>query len=265
MEAAIMAETLNLFDELLLRARRLHAAGQWRKALDVLAQLRRFAVLPARVAEQGQALQGEILLKKRRYRAARRHLRAALGYCPDSARYHFLLGLALHADPAGDRDRAARHYRRSLELAPTQTRCRGEAGLLAIERGQTDEGLALLREAVEQAPEDPAVIARLVKGLCQAGQPDEALTTVQMARFRFRRDPRLQQLWIDLQFSAVRREQEMTALTDRERDEPTLLPFVPAADSGERGERKWRHDEAAALPGPYLVRMRSRMDRRRAP
>jgi Flp pilus assembly protein TadD len=265
MEAATMTHTLNLFDELLLRARRLHEAGQARDALSVLTRLVSFPELPPAVAEQAHALQGEILLKKRRLRPARRHLRTALRYRPDAARYHFLLGLALHADPNGDREQAARHYQRSLKLSPGQTRCRGESGLLAIEQGRTEEGLALLRQAVEQSAADAGAVARLVKGLFQAGRPDEALSEVRKALFQSPRSPALRKLWLDLQFAGIRRQQMMQAAGARGEEEPVILPFVRPADTTPAPSTPWRHDAAAALPGPHLVRIRSRVSRRRAP
>jgi tetratricopeptide (TPR) repeat protein len=265
MEAATMTQTLNLFDELLLRARRLHEAGQWREALALLGRLSRFNELPPTIAEEAHARQGEILLKKRRYRAARRHLRAALHFAPEGARHHFLLGLCLHADPDGNREQAARHYRRSLELAPEHIRCRGEAGLLAIEQGLIDEGLALLRQAVEQAPADSGAVGRLIKGLFLAGRPDEALAAVRLALFRCPRNSALRKLWLDLQFAGIRRQQMMQAACARsEADAPMILPFVQSADR-QRSASPWRHDAASSLPGPHLVRIRARTGRRRAP
>jgi tetratricopeptide (TPR) repeat protein len=266
MEAATMIETLNFYDELLLRVRRLHEAGQWHEALGVLARLVRLGELPPNISAEARARQGEILLKKRRYRSARRHLRAALQLRPESARLHFLLGLALHGDPGGNREKAARHYARSLELAPSQTRCRAEAGLLAIELGRTEEGLAMLRQTVEQAPGDAVTIARLVKGLFESGRPEEALSEVRKALFQFPRSPLLRKLWLDLQFAGVRRQQVMMAAGARGCDDgPVILPFVPAAESNQPARTPWRRDDAEPLLGPHLVRIRARVSRRRAP
>ena len=261
-----MSHTLNLFDELLLRARRLEESGQWRQAVGVLARLAGFGDLPPAVTEEAHARQGEILLKKRRYRSARRHLRAALRLRPDSARYHFLLGLALHTDPDGNREQAAQHYRRSLELAPAQSRCRGEAGLLAIEQGQAEEGLALLRQAVEQNPADSGAVGRLVKGLFHAGQPDEALATVRKSLFQSPRNSHLRKLSFDLQHANIRRQQMLKAAGARgEEDGPVLLPFVAPAESTRPAPLPWRQDDPAALRGPHVVRIRARAERRRAP
>jgi tetratricopeptide (TPR) repeat protein len=258
-----MAYTLNLVDELLSRAIRLHDAGQWREALCVLQRLLGFDLSPA-VAEQAHARLGEILLKRRRYRPARRHLRGALRLRPDCARYHFLLGLAWHADPCGDRERAARHYRRSLTLAPRQVRCRGEAGLLAIEQGQTGKGLALLRQAVEQAPGEAGAVGRLVKGLCLAGRREDALAVARTALFQAPRCLRLRRLWADLHLAGLRRQQDLDAAQQAADEEPVLLPFVRLV-GGPRKAAELRHDEAAALPGPHLVRLRPRLHRRRVP
>jgi tetratricopeptide (TPR) repeat protein len=263
-EAAPMAYTLNLVDELLARAVRLHDAGQWREALHVLHRLECFDLSPT-VAEQIHARQGMILLKRRRYRAARQHLRAALRLRPDCARYHFLLGLAQHIDPAGNRERAARHYRRSLRLAPRQVRCRGKAGLLAIEQGRPDEGVALLRQAVAQAPGDAGAVGRLVKGLCLAGRRDDALAAARTALFQAPRCQRLRSLWANLHFAGLRRQQEIDSARQAADEEPRLLPFIRLVDGPPATATGIRHDAAQTLPGPHLLRLRPRLHRRRVP
>jgi tetratricopeptide (TPR) repeat protein len=265
MEAATMTSTLNLFDEILSRARRLQIAGQWREALTLLRRLSGFPNLPPRVAEKAEALQGEILLKRRRYRQARKHLRSALAYAPDRARYHFLLGLALHRDPKGDKGHATAHYERCLELAPALVRCRGQAGLLAIECGRVDEGLALLRLAVEQAPGDSDAVSRLVKGLCLAGWPEEAQVAVRTARFASPRCPRLRKLSIDLRLADIRRRQDLSSASAHRDKGPVLLPFLSLSAASAGLAPSKRYDAETSLPGPHLVRLRRRVDRRRAP
>jgi tetratricopeptide (TPR) repeat protein len=255
-----MTYTINLFDELLSRARRLHDAGLRREAAAALRRLLGLRGLPAAVLGEAHARLGEILLKRRLYQEARRHLRAALRRRPDSARLYFLLGLALHVDPKGNKDRAARCYARSLEIAPTQLRCRGEAGLLAVETGRAEEGLALLREAVRQAPGDAGAVGRLVKGLLLCGRREEAASAVQEARFSAPRCDRLLKLWHDLRLAGVRREQELS-LAACEVEGPTLLPFVPPAEAAGVAAG-WRQDGAVALPGPHLVGVHARSARR---
>jgi tetratricopeptide (TPR) repeat protein len=261
-----MSDALNLFDELLSRARRLQEAGRWREALRLLYRLAGFEELPSGLGEEVHARIGEIFLKRRRYAQARKFLREALRRRPGRARSHFLLGLAFHADPHGDKGRALRHYRRSLELAPDQARCRGEAGLLSIDMGRVDEGLALLRQAAEKAPADAGAVGRLVKGLCLAGRPDEARAAVRSALFAAPRCRRLNELRIDLELAELRRSRDL-ASARRDREEgPVLLPFIRLADTHPSPRAPHvRRDGAGALAGPHLVRIRARAERRRAP
>lgn len=259
-----MTGTVLFYDRLLARACRLQQAGQTRQAIDALRRLARFPELPATLAEEVAARLGELLLRRRHFRAARRQLHVALGFAPDSARYHFLLGLASHHDPEGDLDRAADHYARALELAPRQIRCLGEAGLLAITRGRTDEGLALLRRAVALAPTDPLPLGRLVEGLKRAGLPDEALAEVRAARFRAPRCPKLRGLASNLLSEQLRRRQETERVDDGDEDAPVVLPFLRVVSEDSPLDRPIREDDPGALPGPHLVRIRPRAMRRPA-
>jgi Flp pilus assembly protein TadD len=252
--------TLSFFEQQLQRARHCQQTGRSADALVHLQRLASFGDLPPAVAEEVQARLGELHLKRRRFRRARRHLLAALAFAPDNPRYHHLLGLALAHDTHGDLNRAWRHYRRALELAPGKARWRGEAGLLALRLGRTDDGLALLRRAHEQAPEDTAVLAKLVKGLCLAGLPDEAERLVRLARFRSPRCGALAQMWFALRLAGVRRQQETAAAARRGEDEPVLLPFIAVEVAA-----GMRYDGAHALPGPHRIRLRARRGCRRTP
>ncbi len=252
---------LNFFEQLLVRAHRCHEVGRRAEALALLGRLGRFADLPQPLAEKVRDRLGVWHLKRRHFRKARRHLLAALALDPDNPRRHRLLGLCLAADPTGDLDRAWRHYRRVLSLAPNHTRWRAEAGLVAVRLGRVDEGLLLLRQAHEQAPDDPRILGKLVKGLGLAGQPDEAVRLVRLARFRAPRCPRLGRLWFDLRLAEARRVQQ-TAAAGVE-NEPVLLPFPDP--SGAEVAGGMRYDGAHALPGPHLVRLRGRRGCRRAP
>jgi Flp pilus assembly protein TadD len=257
-----MTYTLSLVDQLLARARTCQETGRLADALTHLTRLASFVDLPAPVAEEVQARLGELHLKRRHFRKARRHLLAALAFHPDSARYHRLLGLALVNDPHGELGRAWRHYRRALALAPRRPRWRSEAGLLALRLGRLDQGLGLLREAHTQAPDDPIILGRLVKGLCMSGLVEEAECVVRLARFRAPRSGAVAQLWFDLKLDGLRRRQETAAAEERAAAEPVILPFC-AAPTGEKEAA--RYDGAHALPGPHLVRLRARRFSRRAP
>src|SRR2546423_9428139 len=86
-----MSRMLNLAEGLLSMGRTHQQLGRTRDALTVLSRLSRFRELPPGVAEETQARLGEIQLKRRKFRRARRHLTVALRYDPDNARYHQLL------------------------------------------------------------------------------------------------------------------------------------------------------------------------------
>jgi tetratricopeptide (TPR) repeat protein len=236
MEAAMKA-TVNLFDHLLRQGKQFQALRRHRDALRVFEVLAGFRQLPPHIAEQTQVHLAELHLKARRFKRARRHLAAALDHQPECARYHYLMGAACHAEPEGDRGRATEHYRRALELDPEYRKCLADSGLLLLEMGQTEEGLARLRRAQELAPGDVRVLGKLVKGLLGAGRAEEARRALREALFRDRRNPRLNKLWNDFQFQELRRRQESerAVRTGEETDGPVLLPFVRPAVEAQTG------------------------------
>jgi Tfp pilus assembly protein PilF len=252
-------DTLNLFTEMLARGRRLQEMGRPGEAGQVLTRLAGLRELPARVAEETQARLGALALKRRRFRRARRHLRAALQFRPDKARYHFLMATASHRDERGDLAAALEHYQTALELDPRHVRCRCEGGLLLLRMGRVEEGLDWLRQAVAQAPERPDVLAKLVRGLSLAGRGDEARRALQAALFRNRADRRFRKLWHDFQFQEVRRRRAAEELA-RPDEGPVLLPFVRDPAGARRGSGAGviptvvRRDEAQPLPAPHPAR-----------
>jgi Tfp pilus assembly protein PilF len=252
-----MADVVNLFEHLLARGKRLQALGRHRDAGAVYVRLTGLRQLPGPVAEEAQLRLAELALRRRRFAQARRHLGAALRHQSAGARGHFLMATALQGED-GDLDRAAEHYRRALELAPDNVRYRGDAGLLELRRGRTEEGLALLRDAAGRAPDSPEAIARLVKGLLQAGRPDEARSALRCALFRNSRSPRFRKLWADFQFQELRRLRETERLREAEGSGPVLLPFPrlpePAPVSADEAEDV-RRDVAAPLPAPHAPRL----------
>ncbi len=249
-----MSRTLNLVDGLLLMGRRHQELGRAGEALRVLARLASFRELPPGVAEEAQARLGEIQLKRRKYRRARRHFAVALRHDPDNARYHHLMATALREQDEEHWDRAAAHYRRSLELNPDQVDCLAEFGLFAVRLGHADEGVGRLRRAIELKPDDPELAGKLAEGLRLACRPDEARAELRAALFRNPRDRRFRRLWADFQFHQLRREQrEACARKAGLDDGPVLLPFVPCERPGRgKGEAKvLRHDGPESLPPPH--------------
>lgn len=226
-----MSMTLNLTDRLLAKGRNYQTIGRDRDALVTLKRLSGFRELPAAVAEETQARLGEIQIKRQKFARARRHLTAALRACPNSARYHYLMAVAVESDErTTDTQRAAEHYRRSLELEPEQTECLTRYGSLLLTLGKRDEGLECLRRAVDLAPSDPDAAGKLAAGLRLGGRGDEARAVLREALFRNGRDARFRRLWDDFQFAQARREQEASRRGVEEDAGPVLLPFVRAAE-----------------------------------
>jgi tetratricopeptide (TPR) repeat protein len=262
-----MIDTVNLFEHLLAQGKRFQSLGQHRTAGQLFHRLTTFRDLPAPVAEEAQARLAELALKRRRYAQARRHLAAALHHQPNLARYHYLMATAMQADARCDLDQAAAYYRRALELAPGHLRCRCDAGLLELRLGRTEEGLALLRQAKEQAPNNPEVVGKLMKGLLLAGQTDEARQVILLARFRNPHQPRFRKLWFDFQVRLLRRQRD-TEQVRQDEEGPVLLPFVrllrEPVESDEPGASaaNLREDEGAPLPPPHQPRSLRRAGRR---
>jgi tetratricopeptide (TPR) repeat protein len=259
-----MSRTLNLVDGLLLMGRRHQQFGRARAALTVLARLAGFRELPRAVAEETQARLGEIQLRRRKFRRARRHLAAALRYDPDNARYHYFLGAALRQQDEGQWERAAGHYRRSLELDPDRVECLTEFGLLAVRLGHADEGLRHLHRATELRPGDPDILAKQAEGLRLAGRPGEARAALWAGLFRNPRDRRFRQLWADFQFRQLRREQRQRRAREGTDDGPVLLPFTPARAESAKA-LVLRHDGPATIPSPHDTRAGRLPDRRHVP
>lgn len=236
-----MMSNLNLVDHVLAMGRRYQEVGRHRDAVVVLTRLSRFRYLPTEAAEEAQVRLAEIHLKRRKYKQARRHLTAALRHQPDNARYHYLLATALFAEERADLQRAGEHYRRALELDPGHIKCLADYGHLLLRLGQTEEGLARLREAAERAPDDIEVLGKLVKGLRLSGRTDEARSVLQLAMFRNARSPRFRKLWNEFRFQQARRrrdtERMQQAESEAEGEQPVLLPFVrvvnPTAEPSE--------------------------------
>jgi Tfp pilus assembly protein PilF len=260
-----MSMTLNLIDRLLARGRDLQKLGRDRDAVRVLRRLAGFQELPAEAAAETQARLAELHLRRRKYPRARRNLAAVLRHRPESAHYHHLMATAIDAEDTGDPQRAARHYRRALQLDPNRPECLLDYGLFNLREGRTEAGLTCLRRAVELAPEEPETLGRLADGLIQAGREDEARTALQAALFRHPRDARFRQLWSDFQFHQRAREQRAARgkkMRETVAEEPVLLPFGLAertAGPVRVGSRVVRSDGPAPTPqGPHTARRSNR-------
>ena len=72
---------------------------------------------------------------------------------------------AEHLVSAEYRERAAVHLRRALDLRPGLARAWRELGMVLVTAGRDDEGLAMIRRALELAPDDSTVVAGYARGL----------------------------------------------------------------------------------------------------
>jgi tetratricopeptide (TPR) repeat protein len=257
-----MTQTISLFDGLFAAARRQAACQQIRLALATLRRLSGLPGLSSTESEQVNALMGELLLRRRKYRQARIRLLAAARLGRTNPKYFYLLGMACRYDPDCDLERAARYFARCLRLAPTHGRCLGEAGLLAITQGDSERGLQLLQRAVELQPDNAQAIARLCRGLCRAGRPEEALHQLRLAQFRLPRCHKLRCLSVELRLDRLRCRQECDASLE-EAPGPILLPFFGVVNSD--GQTPVRLDDAQPIRGPHLMRMHRRRSWRKAP
>jgi Tfp pilus assembly protein PilF len=254
-----MSRTLNLVDRLLTLGRHLQEIGRECDALQVLGRLSALQDLPADIAEETHIRLAEMKLRAHDYRAAQRHLSAALGHNPANARYHYWLATALDADDDADPAKALEHFERSLEIDPDQADCLSDYGLLALCVDREDEGLEALKRAASLEPDDPEIIGKLVEGLSELGELEEARQTLRAALFRNSRDACFQKLWSDFQFQqlweAQARERAEIPELDAADEEPIILafdrpaiPFVrPAAT-----RKVVRHDGAAVFGDPHL-------------
>jgi tetratricopeptide (TPR) repeat protein len=263
-----MSRTLNFCDHLLGQARKYHALGVDDRALRILGSLARLRDLPAEVAEETQVRLAELLLQRRRFAQARRHLTAALAQQEDNSRYHYLMAWAIEDDHRGEPARALEHYRRCVQLDPHNAHYHAEAGLYALRHGESELGLSWLRRAVELASDDVDVIGQVVRGLQDAGQMDEARQMAREALFRNSGDRRFRQLWNDARFQEQHRRQQ------RARQQRVIrgaiaagrvcVSFEQMTVQTASGRRVLRKDGPSRRPAPHFLRLARVSDRKHA-
>ncbi len=255
-----MSTMLNLADHLLAHARQLQALQQHPQAAQYLGRLAQLRDLPTDVAEETQFRLAEIRLKQKSYRRARQHLTAALLYQAECGRYHYMMATAFGRGRDRDLERALKHYRRAIELDPEQAVWLADFGICCLRLRKVEEGLGALCRAVQLAPNDPAIVRKLTKGLCAARRDEEAEEVLRAARFRNPRDGRFAKLWSDFRYRQLIRTQLQQL---RQQDEgPTILPFSQPAETPARERPIIRQDGPTPLPGPHNRRPTRRPDRK---
>jgi tetratricopeptide (TPR) repeat protein len=93
---------------------------------------------------------------------------------PDNGRAHYNLGHALYQK--GDLDDAMAHLKEAVRLTPDDAKSHIMLGLVLVARGQTEAGIAHYREAMRLDPKEPVAHFNLAVALASRGLVDEAIT-----------------------------------------------------------------------------------------
>ena len=266
-----MSRTLALIPAGWTAARSLARDGRRSDALVQAERLLARPDLPPKVAAEARRMAAEVLIDTERFRAARRHLRAARELEPSHPKTHYLAGLALERDPEGDDRRAAVRFKKASELEPGNPTYRAAFGRAAVRCDRVKTGVKELREAAEMTTADAGVIRVCVEGLIEAGRVGSARRLLAKARFRFPGRAELRGLWERVRFETARVRQRNKGKTQ---DAPRAtegdlltLPFVRVvwSEAGRTPAAGTVRRDVISFPRPHIGRVRgsSADDRRR--
>jgi tetratricopeptide (TPR) repeat protein len=261
-----MNPSLNLLDRLLTQARHLLVLGRRLEARRRLEKLLAFPDVPVTERIEARRLLADLQIDNQNYRKARRHLTAALGLDPESAELHYQLGTALDLDPDVEPKRAAKYFRKALELKPDEARYWSAYGQVCLRVGRERAAYGAFVAAADLAPNQVEVIDEIVDGFCFLGRHDDARATLMAARFRLGHSTELEQLWNRFRFLMARDKQQ--SLRRREalaRGEAVVLPFKLSVEPVEPKQTEGgilRHDRLSR-PAPHTRRQNS--DSKRVP
>jgi tetratricopeptide (TPR) repeat protein len=215
--------------------------------------------LPSPVAADARRLAAELLCELQSFPQARRHLCAAADLQPGHAHTHYLLGCAHEEDPQGEHRKAARRFRKAIELEPTSVLYRAAYARALVRCDRVKAGVRQLR-AIESR--DVAVVRVVVEGLLEAGCPVAARRTLAKAMFACPGSAVLKVLWERVRFERTakeqrqtRRVQDATSATD---GGVAVLPFIRVVretDEAPNGGGTIRRDWSSR-PQPHLPQLR---------
>jgi hypothetical protein len=242
-------------------ARSLARSGRRTAALRQAERLLARPDVPDPVAADAHRLAAEVLIEGSRYKAARRHLRAAAELQQGHSRTYYLAGLAFEQDPEGDDWRAAVRFRKASQLEPGNPTYRAAFGRAAVRCDRIRTGIRELLAAAEMTTAEVGVIRIVVDGLREAGRIEMARRVLLKARFRFPDSTELRGLWDRIRFETARLKQRSERRTQDARTatdgDPALLPFARLHDSIQTpGAGMVRRRDAGSLPRPHLARLR---------
>ncbi|MCE9534456.1 MAG: hypothetical protein K8T89_25545 [Planctomycetes bacterium] len=261
-----MNPSINLLDRMLTRSRQMLDMGRRVEARRRLDKLLTFPDVPETIRIEAHRLLGEIHLDAQCFRRARRHLLAALGLAPNDAETHYQLGVALDLDPDIDPKRAAREFKKALELKPDEARYWSGYGQICLRLGREKQSFGAFAAAADLAPMDLEVVDEIIDGLCFLGREEDARSVLMSARFRFGHSEDLEQLWNRFRFLQLHRKQQASKRRlAMQQGEAVILPFVSSKEStvpkveGEPGILRF---DRGSRPLPHTLRQ---PDPKRAP
>lgn len=140
--------------------------------------LLRMPLLPSEVPEDKRDM--VLLAGRGAYRMARTRrndtgrlaLEELVSRYPAEPNVHYALGLYLQPE---EPDRAAREFRRELEISPDNYVAMLQLASMELRRGDLDTALEMSERAFGLAPESPATHLMLGRSLLQAGQTERAI------------------------------------------------------------------------------------------
>jgi Flp pilus assembly protein TadD len=248
---------LTFHDAAWASARDCAANGRRADALAFLAPLLSSDEVPQRLVRLAHRLAGRLHAATQNYRMTRKHLLAAAKLDPTCAEVQYELGLAFERDPYGCDLRAARRFRKAVELDAKQPRYAAALGRALVRTNRVRAGVTWLTIAASGAPADPVILAVVVDGLCDAGRPRLARKLVTKARFLAPADRAILKLLDDVNYAeaAARGRKETAAAVGRG---PALLPFLQVVrdDRVTTGNGVVRRD-MASRSAPHLGRLRA--------
>lgn len=254
-----MNTTINLLDRLLTQGRRLVFMGRYVEARRRLDKLLAFPDVAVAQRVEAHLLLADIHVDGQCYRKARRHLLAALGLQPDCAETHYRLAVTLDLDPDVEPKKAAKHFRKALELKPDEACYWSGYGQICVRLGKEKAAYGAFIAAADLAPMDVAIIDEIADGLCFLGKEEDARSVLIAARFRLGHDAELEKLWNRFRFLQLHREQQTARRSKALADgEAVILPFVPSKEPRESTDTGdpviLRHDRFSK-PKPHTTRL----------
>ena len=123
-------------------------------------------------SEHANAYLGDIFLTIRSLKLAEKHLKKAIGYAPDKAHYHYLLGFTYSIREQWAR--AVKEFKVAIRLDPRNGEYERGLGWAIFNGGDQTDGLAHLYRAKELSPVNVNLLTDLATAMLVMGNIDKA-------------------------------------------------------------------------------------------